>query len=136
MANVSVNAANRYARNVVAGKIDACKWVRLACKRHLDDLEASKARSFKWKFDKAQAERVCAFVQLLPHTKGKWARERRLIKLEPWQLFIFCSVFGWVSKKNGLRRFREVYCEIPRKNGKSVIAAGIAPAADALRFAV
>ena len=125
MANVSVNAANRYARNVVAGKIDACKWVRLACKRHLDDLEASKARSFKWKFDKAQAERVCAFVQLLPHTKGKWARERRLIKLEPWQLFIFCSVFGWVSKKNGLRRFREVYCEIPRKNGKSVVAAGI-----------
>lgn len=63
---------------------------------------------------------------MLPHTKGKWARERRLLKLEPWQLFIFCSVFGWVSKKSGLRRFREVYCEIPRKNGKSVIVAGIA----------
>ncbi|KMN21772.1 terminase [Pseudomonas helleri] len=126
MANVSVNAANRYARNVVAGKIEACKWVRLACKRHLDDLEASKSRNFKWKFNKAEAERVCAFVQALPHTKGKWARERRLLKLEPWQMFIFCCVFGWVSKKSGLRRFREVYCEIPRKNGKSVIAAGVA----------
>jgi phage terminase large subunit-like protein len=126
MANVNVNAANRYARDVVAGKIDACKWVRLACQRHLDDLEASKGRGFKWRFDRAQAERVCLFVQMLPHTKGKWARERKRLKLEPWQAFIFCCVFGWVGKKNGLRRFREVYCEIPRKNGKSVIAAGVA----------
>lgn len=126
MANQGVNAANKYARDVVAGKIAACKWVRLACQRHLDDLDASKGRNFKWKFNKAAAERVCKFVQLLPHTKGKWARERRLLKLEPWQLFIFCCVFGWVSKKSGLRRFREVYCEIPRKNGKSVIAAGVA----------
>jgi phage terminase large subunit-like protein len=59
MANVNVNAANKYARDVVAGKIDACKWVRLACQRHLDDLEASKGRGFKWRFDRAQAERVC-----------------------------------------------------------------------------
>lgn len=126
MANYSVNAANKYARDVVAGKVDACKWVRLCCQRHLDDLASSKGKGFKWKFNKAEAERVCAFVELLPHTKGKWAREKRRLKLEPWQKFIFCCVFGWVSKKTGLRRFREVYCEIPRKNGKSVVAAGVA----------
>jgi phage terminase large subunit-like protein len=126
MANPNVNAANKYARDVVAEKIDACKWVRLACQRHLDDLEDSKKRGAKWRFDRAKAERVCRFVQLLPHTKGKWARERRRLKLEPWQQFIFCCVFGWVSKRTGLRRFREVYCEIPRKNGKSVLAAGVA----------
>lgn len=126
MANYSVNAANKYARDVVAGKVEVCKWVHLACLRHLNDLAASKSKGFKWKFNKAEAERVCAFVELLPHTKGKWARERRKLKLEPWQKFIFCCVFGWVSKKSGLRRFREVYCEIPRKNGKSVIAAGVA----------
>lgn len=126
MANYSVNAANKYARDVVAGKVEVCKWVHLACLRHLNDLAASKSKGFKWKFNKAEAERVCTFVELLPHTKGKWARERRKLKLEPWQKFIFCCVFGWVSKKSGLRRFREVYCEIPRKNGKSVIAAGVA----------
>lgn len=126
MANYSVNAANKYARDVVAGKVDACKWVRLCCQRHLDDLASSKGKGFKWKFNKAEAERVCAFVELLPHTKGKWAREKRRLRLEPWQKFIFCCVFGWVSKKTGLRRFREVYCEIPRKNGKSVVAAGVA----------
>lgn len=125
MANPNVNAATKYARDVVAGRIPAGKWVRLACKRHLDDLERAKGRGFKWRFNRAEAERVCEFVQMLPHTKGKWARERKRIKLEPWQKFIFCCVFGWVSKKTGLRRFREAYCEVPRKNGKSVLAAGV-----------
>jgi len=121
----NVNAANKYARDVVSGRIDACKEVKQACKRHLDDLKKSETRAFKYKFCRDTAEQVCEFVQLLPHTKGKWARERERIKLEPWQKFIFSCVFGWVHKKTGYRRFTEAYCEIPRKNGKSVIAAGV-----------
>lgn len=125
MAYPNVNAANRYAREVVAGKIVACKWVKLACQRHLDDLEAEKKRGYPFRFNREEAERCCLFVQQLPHTKGKWARTKELITLEPWQKFIFCAAFGWVNKKTGMRRFSEVYCEIPRKNGKSVIAAGV-----------
>lgn len=121
----NVNAANKYARDVVSGRIDACKEVKQACKRHLDDLKKSETRAFKYKFCRDTAEQVCEFVQLLPHTKGKWARERERIKLEPWQKFIFSCVFGWLHKKTGYRRFTEAYCEIPRKNGKSVIAAGV-----------
>lgn len=121
----NVNAANKYARDVITDKISACKEVRQACQRHIDDLKASEKRAFPYKFDRDAAEHVCDFVQLLPHTKGKWARERQLIQLEPWQKFIFCAVFGWLKKKDGLRRFSEAYCEIPRKNGKSVIAAGV-----------
>lgn len=121
----NVNGANKYARDVVAGKVPACKWVRAACQRHLDDLAASKKRAFRWTFDRDAAEGVCDFIQLLPHAKGKWAAQRELIRLEPWQQFIFCSVFGWVDKKTGRRRFREVYIEVPRKNGKSVLAAGV-----------
>ncbi|EFK3632052.1 hypothetical protein A8343_002309 [Escherichia coli] len=48
------------------------------------------------------------------------------ITLEPWQLFVVCCAFGWVNKGSRLRRFREVYTEIPRKNGKSAISAGVA----------
>lgn len=121
----NVNAANKYARDVVAGRIPACKEVRQACQRHLDDLKASKTRAFKYRFDKDAAERVCVFVQLLPHTKGRWARERKLIELEPWQQFILCVIFGWLRKKSGLRRFTEAYIEVERKNGKSVLAAGV-----------
>ncbi|HEC2537286.1 TPA: terminase large subunit, partial [Yersinia enterocolitica] len=47
------------------------------------------------------------------------------IKLEPWQQFIFAVGFGWLKKKNKLRRFTEIYVEVPRKNGKSLIAAGV-----------
>jgi phage terminase large subunit-like protein len=121
----NVNAANKYARDIVAGRIPACKEVIQACQRHIDDLKESKKRSYKYKFDKDAAEKVCTFVQLLPHTKGKWARERKLIELESWQKFIFCALFGWLKKKDGLRRFTEAYCEICRKNGKSVLAAGV-----------
>lgn len=119
----NVNAANKYARDVVAGKILVCRYVKLACKRHLEDLELSKKKSFKFKFDKDAAERVCKFIQKMPHTKGKWARNREKIKMEPWQLFQFACIFGWKIKKNNLRRFREAYSEIPRKNGKSAVGA-------------
>lgn len=120
----NVNAANKYARDVVAGRISACRYVQLACDRHLKDLK--KPKSFPYRFDKDAAERVCIFVQKLPHTKGKWAQQRKKLKLEPWQLFQFAAVFGWKKKKNGLRRFREAYSEIPRKNGKSAVGAGSA----------
>ncbi|EAO9251655.1 terminase large subunit [Salmonella enterica] len=122
----NVNAANQYARDVVRGKINACNFVIQACQRHIDNMSAMRDRAFPWRFNKDSAEKAARFIQLLPHTKGEWAFKRMLITLEPWQLFIICSVFGWVHKKTGLRRFREVYTEIPRKNGKSAISAGVA----------
>ncbi len=122
----NVNAANQYARDVVRGKIIACQFVIQACQRHLDDLMAEKSKSFRYRFDKDLAERAAKFIQLLPHTKGEWAFKRMPITLEPWQLFVICCAFGWVNKGTRLRRFREVYTEIPRKNGKSAISAGVA----------
>ncbi|EDL5145049.1 terminase large subunit, partial [Salmonella enterica subsp. enterica serovar Derby] len=108
------------------GKIVACQFVIQACQRHLDDLMAEKSKSFRYRFDKDLAERAAKFIQLLPHTKGEWAFKRMPITLEPWQLFVICCAFGWVNKGTRLRRFREVYTEIPRKNGKSAISAGVA----------
>ena len=109
----NVNAANQYARDVVRGKIVACQFVIQACQRHLDDLMAEKSKSFRYRFDKDLAERAAKFIQLLPHTKGEWAFKRMPITLEPWQLFVICCAFGWVNKGSRLRRFREVYTEIP-----------------------
>ncbi len=123
----NVTAANQYARSVVSGKILACKYVQKACQKHLDDLKRQKNKGFKYRFDKDKAERVCKFIQLLVHTKGRWRSssiEASRIQLEPWQIFIYCVVFGWLKKKNGKRRYSEVYIEVPRKNGKSILAAG------------
>lgn len=57
--------------------------------------------------------------------KGKWAARRENLKLGPWQVLIVCSLFGWVSIASGCYRFREAYIEVPRKNAKSTLAAGI-----------
>lgn len=118
-----VQAAETYARRVVAGKIPACKWVRLACERHLRDRKREKERGFPYRFDAAAAEKVCRFIELLPHTKGQWARKAERIRLEPWQCFQTAAIFGWKRKADGLRRFRRVFLLIPRKNGKSLLAA-------------
>ncbi|WP_407321775.1 terminase large subunit [Dickeya ananatis] len=121
----NVNAANAYARDIVRGKITACRYVIDACQRHLDDLAQEKSKKFRFRFDRDKAEKAAKFIQLLPHTKGEWAFKRMPITLEPWQLFIICAAFGWVHKGTGLRRFREIYIEVPRKNGKSVFGSGI-----------
>ena len=119
-----VAAAERYARSV-KGKKTVCKWVRLACERHREDRKREKKKTFPFKFDKDKAERACKFIELLSHTKGRWAAKRLLLKLEPWQCFMICNIFGWVRKSDDFRRFRKVLLLVPRKNGKSQIAAAI-----------
>lgn len=124
--NRYVETALAYARSVVAGEVVACKWTRLACDRQLKDLERQGTDGWPWVFDTDKASRPCEFLELLPHIKGKWAREGRLIELEPWQCFIVTTVFGWVHKDTGLRRYREGYVEVPRKNAKSTLSSGLA----------
>jgi phage terminase large subunit-like protein len=120
-----VDAANAYAKAVVSRKIPACKWIRLACKRHLSDIVKSKKKVYPYRFDPAKAEKVCKFIELLPHTKGVWAAKLEKIKLEGWQCFKTASLFGWVRKHDNLRRFRRALIFEPRKNAKSTWAAAI-----------
>ena len=115
--------ARDYRASVVTGKVKACKWVKLACKRQDDDLKRfAKHGSYVW--NEAEARRVCQFVELLTHTKGELAGQR--IHLEPWQVFILSTVFGWRRRSDGGRRFRRVYIEVPRGNGKSCLSSGVA----------
>lgn len=121
----NVNDAHRYARDVVSGKILACRYVKLACQRHLDDLAREKDPNWPYRFNRDAAERFCNFAQKMPHTAGEWARRKLRLTLEDWQKFCFVVPFGWVRKSDGLRRFNEIYIEVPRKNGKSLIAASV-----------
>lgn len=121
----AVEEANKYAKNVLAGKIPACRFVIAACQRHLDNLADSKDKDYPYTFDAAEAQRKIAFIELLPHTKGEWGFKRQLVTLESWQKFAIACIFGWKRKKGGMRRFREAYLEVNRKNGKSVLAGGV-----------
>ena len=117
--------AEGYARDVTKGNIPACQSIRLQCRRFLDELKAQRKRDFPFVFDVAKAERPCKFIERLPHTKGKWARTKETIRLEPWQIWIICCTFGWLRKADGLRRFRVLFVVVPRKNGKSAKSGGI-----------
>lgn len=123
--------ARRYAVAVRDRKIPACRWVRLACLRHLADLAGQKRAGYPYRFDPGKAERVCEFVEQLPHVKGHWAipqpghPEAALLRLEDWQCFFVCCIYGWVEKVTALRRFRVAVLNVPRKDGKSVLAAAL-----------
>jgi phage terminase large subunit-like protein len=125
--------ARQYARDVVAGRISTCKWARQACQRQLDDLERFKGPGSAYRFnpkltDKSgkaftPADNLCAFIERLAHVKGPLAAMP--IHLEPWQVFVLTTVFGWV-KPDGKRRFRRSFVEIPRGNAKSTISSALA----------
>lgn len=110
--------ATKYCEDVVSGKISAGLYNRLACQRQLDDL----CSDFEFNFDPVKAERICKFAESMPHTKGPWAKRKELMVLQPWQSFILTTIFGWIGD-DGFRRFSYFYGEIPRKNGKSIMAA-------------
>jgi phage terminase large subunit-like protein len=114
--------ALQYAKGTVAGRVTASKFVIAACERQIDDLKRWKAKGAPYRFDHDKAAKVCAFIELLPHIKGEKAGDP--LVLEPWQVFLLTTVFGWV-KKDGLRRFRRSYIEVPRGNGKSALSSAV-----------
>ena len=74
-------------------------------------------------YDKDAADYAVNFIECLCHTKGTWAHKP--FKLIPWQEQIIRDIFG-ILKPNGYRQFTEAYIEIPKKQGKSELAAAVA----------
>ncbi len=74
-------------------------------------------------YDKTKADRAVRFIENLCHTKGRWSGKP--FWLLPWQEHIIRDVFG-IVKEDGTRQFRTAYVEIPKKNGKSELAAAVA----------
>lgn len=117
--------ARQYAADIDRGRIPACKSIRLQCRRFIDELKLQRRRDFPFRFDEDKAARVCKFIERLPHSKGKWAAKKETIRLEPWQVWILACTFGWLRKRDDLRRFRVLFVVVPRKNGKSALSAGV-----------
>lgn len=125
--------AAQYQADVLSGAIPACRWVQLACERNRKDLDRQETADFPYRFDPAQAVKICQMAEMLPHIKGPKAfivgrddQDRAIwnpIRLEPWQCWYLSTMFGWVHAETGLRRFRVSMLLVPRKNAKSTIAA-------------
>jgi len=74
-------------------------------------------------YDKGKADRVVDFINDLRHTKSEWHGQK--FNLIGWQEQIIRDVFG-IVKPNGFRQFNTAYIEIPKKQGKSELAAAVA----------
>lgn len=118
-------AALGYCEAVLAGEIPANRLVRLACKRHLDDL-SNPREGFPYVYDCEPAAAACARIEELPHIEGEWAARGERIRLEPWQCFLVTALFGWRMAATGRRRYRTAHWEVARKNAKTTLAAAIA----------
>lgn len=112
----SADPCTAYARDVVAGKVVAGRLVRLACERHLRDLETGAARGLKW--DREVPSKALRFFGALRLADG------RPFQLEPFQAFLTGCLFGW-KNDDGSRRFRVGYIEIGKGNGKTPWAAAV-----------
>lgn len=119
-----IDRCTQYALDVIGGKITAGEKVVLACKRHLDDLEKSKAAPYKYYFDVGESERIINFAEELTIAEGD-EEELEQLTAYPFQCFILGSLNGW-RKKEALkgkhhRRFRNSYIQLGRQNGKSFL---------------
>ncbi|PGW26756.1 terminase [Bacillus thuringiensis] len=116
-----VNYADKYANNVMRNKKKYPKSIILAVERYK-----------KWKklkdiwFDVDRANEMLDFVQsFIRHVKGPLAGQ--LMELELWEMFVFANMYGWYHKNEKgktVRVIRESYVQVPKKNGKTIIAAG------------
>lgn len=91
--------------------------------RTLKRYRSTKFKAKDSKYNKTMADYAVSFIECLCHTKGTWAGKP--FELIDWQEQIIRDVFG-ILKPNGYRQFNTAYIEIPKKQGKSELAAAVA----------
>lgn len=119
-----LHPCTQYAIDVVSGKRITGRLERLACERHLTDLDRQGSKNFPWVFSEEKANRIYEWFRYCKHLEGPLAGEP--IELQPFQMFDLGCVFGWVHKDTGFRRFKKGFIEEARKNGKSITMSGVA----------
>ena len=109
----------RYYQMIEDGSVTVGHWIRALYERIISDLEEK-----KYFFDQKKANKAIRFFEkFCHHSKGKLAPQ--LVKLETWQKALISCIFGLVDE-SGNRQYREVFVVMGRKNGKSLLASGIA----------
>ena len=115
-----------YARSIVEGRKIAGREIVQACQRFLDDLENP-----EYEFRTKDPEFVIGIIErTFVHDKGETLDGEPLrgkpFLLEPWQKFIVYNLLGFFHRGTQLRRFKEAFIYIPRKNGKTRFVAALA----------
>lgn len=122
----SEKVVNKYVESALSGLKPACKETLQACKRYANDIERG-----KFDFRPAEAEDMIELMEssfvLLggEDMDGKPFRGRPFL-LQPWQKFVIYNLFGFYKPRTDIRRFSEGFVFVPKKNGKTPLAASMA----------
>ena len=108
----------QYAKDVVSGKILACQWVKLACKRFLDDINSQ-----DYYFDEKKYNTLTTFTGVMKHYSSGAAGNPFI--LEPWEDFIICNIFCLYRVDTRRRKYKTAHISVSRKNGKTTLAAAL-----------
>ena len=113
--------AFKYAKSVVDGKRVACDKVIKACLRHLNDLTRMPSKDFNFEYIPEKALDPIRFIEILPDVKTGVP-----YPLASFQKFILSCLYGWRKKAdNTVRRFKKALISVARKNGKTILVAGV-----------
>ena len=116
--------ALNYARATADDPTAASLYARLACERFVRDYDEAQKASSQWRFDEEAAFRSMLFASLMPNIKGPLADQP--IRLMDWQKLVFANVFGFKSREDDSRRFRQGVVYVPKGNGKTTVSAPLA----------
>jgi phage terminase large subunit-like protein len=133
--STSVDPVTQYARDVVEGRIVACRAVKQTCQRHLTDLTKQRTAAFPYYFDVAAAQHIIDFFPRFLTLESGAA-----FILPPWLQFCYGFIYGWKvwggskavavppehASRAGLRRIMHGYFETSKGSGKTPSAGGIA----------
>ena len=119
MAPKKKTALQDYCERVISGEITSCKKLKKVCERLLREIKDGYKQ---WRFDRERAERPVEFIENFCHIpSGKLGKP---FILEDYERAWVEAMFGFVDE-DGNRRFREVFIEVGRKNGKTSLVAAI-----------
>jgi len=122
MGKIKNHPSVEYAEAVLSGDLIACRWIKLACQRFIDDLEHGQERGLF--MDWEAADHALEFFGHLRLWKGREYKGLPFV-LAPHYQFAVSNIMGWKWVSTGFRRFKTAYLEMARKGAKTTFAGGV-----------
>lgn len=116
-----MNPVTEYWQRISSGKVTVCKKVRRVYQKLQENIENPNG---EWYYDERKAGRVIEFLERFCK-QSKGAAGGQFLRLDLWQKAFIAATYGFVSRKTGLRKYREAMLIVARKNGKSTIGSGL-----------
>ncbi|MCH5384698.1 terminase [Limosilactobacillus reuteri] len=111
------DSGTKYCFDVLDGKLTTGYQIKLACFRHLRDLQRQNTEEFPYYYDVNEVRNILKFASVCPEIKT-----RKPVKLMGWQKFVLAMLVGWRNKK-GDKRFTRAILSVARHNGKTYLMA-------------